>query len=84
MEMIGLPKDYLVTLLKAALFGEELDDYTKKQALDHLKRLCPKPSKQATFPKPTGTAEKIDVNKQLDQASSIGATPSWTVGKANG
>ena len=82
MEMIGLPKDYVILLLKAACLGIKLPEQVYKQALDHLNRLAPPTSKKATLDKPTGTAETILIDKTLEQASSVSATPSWTVSKA--
>ena len=79
MEMVGLPQDYVVKLLAAALGKVALSAYDAAQAADHLTRLIPKTSQRASLDKPTGTAETITIDKTLEQASSVSATPSWTV-----
>jgi hypothetical protein len=81
MEMIGLPKDYVILLLKSACFGVDLPKDEFKQSLDFLKRLEPPASKKASLNKPTGTVEKIVVDRALEQASSVSATPSWSVSR---
>ena len=47
-------------------------------ATDQLSRLLPT-SHKASLDKPVGTAEKIAIDKTLEQASSVSATPSWSV-----
>ena len=79
MEMVGLPKDYVVKLLAAALGKVALSTYDAAQAADHLARLGGKVGQKASLDKPTGTAETIIIDKTLEQASSVSATPSWMV-----
>jgi len=79
MDMVGLPKDYVVKLLAAALGKVALSTYDTAQASDHLARLVGRVSQKASLDQPTGTAEKVTIDKTLEQASSVSATPSWTV-----
>jgi len=79
MEMVGLPRDYVAKLLAAALGNVALSAYDAAQATDHLTRLMGRVGQKASLDKPAGTAEKIVVDHTLEQASSVSATPSWTV-----
>lgn len=81
MEMVGLPKDYVIALLKAACFNVPLEQGLFRQACDHLRRLEPRVPATASLEKPTGTAETIVIDKTLEQASSVSAAPSWTVSR---
>lgn len=80
MEMVGIPKEYLKALLAAALGKVALTPVVRAQAEDHLARLLPV-SKKSTLDTPTGTLSTIEIDKTLHHASSIGATPSWTVSR---
>ena len=79
MEMVGVPQEWLVLLLQAATGGQPLSVVHLASAKDQLARLTPKTSHRASLDKPTGTAEIVQVEKTLEQASSVSATPSWTV-----
>lgn len=79
-EIVGLPKDWLIKLTAAALGKVALSKADTAQAADLLARLLPV-SHKATLDKPTGTAEIVDIAKELHQASSVSATPSWSVSR---
>jgi len=78
MEMIGLPRPWLIRLLPAAVGRVALSEADKRQAEDTLARLLGT-SKKATLDKPTGTAEKIEIEQEIHKASAVSATPSWSV-----
>ena len=78
MEMCGVTKDWLVKLLSAVLGKVALSHVDRACATDQLSRLLPT-SHKASLDKPVGTAEKIAIDKTLEQASSVSATPSWSV-----
>lgn len=79
MTVVGMPVEWARKLLQVATGQDTLTEQERKLALDELARLQPKLHRKTTFPKPTGTAQKITVDKSLEQASSVSATPSWTV-----
>ena len=77
-EIVGLPKAWLIKLTAAALGKVSLSKADTAQAADLLTRLLPV-SHKASLDKPTGTAEVIDIEAEIHQASSVSASPSWTV-----
>ena len=79
MEMVGIPQEWLGVLLQAATGSQSLSVAHPASARDQLARLVPKTSQRASLDKPTGTAEKVTIDKTLEQASSVSATPSWMV-----
>ena len=81
MEMVGIPRAYLIALLAAALGKVALSKEMTAQAEDHLRRLQPPGTKKATLDKPTGSLGTVEIDKTLHQASSIGASPSWSVSR---
>ena len=80
-EIVGLPKDWLIKLTAAALGKVSLSKADAAQAADLLTRLLGQVKQKATLDKPTGTAEIVDIHKELHQASSVSATPSWSVSR---
>ena len=81
MELIGLPREYVVKLLAAALGKVALSAQDTAHAKDYLARLTGQLKQSASLDKPTGTAETIEITKTLEQASSVSATPSWSVSR---
>ena len=79
-EIVGLPKDWLIKLTAAALGKIKLSKADEAQAADLLARLLPI-SHKASLDKPTGTAEVIDIDAEIHKASSVSASPSWTVSR---
>lgn len=78
MEMCGVPRVWLIKLLAASLGKVSLSESDAKQAVDQLARLLPVNHK-ASLDKPTGTAEIVDIEQEIHKASSVSATPSWSV-----
>ena len=79
MEMIGLPNAWVVRLLAAALGKIVLSKADAAQASDQLARLLPLPPRKAVLDQPTGTAETVTMAQELHQASSVSASPSWSI-----
>ena len=79
MEMVGVPQEWLVLLLQASTGGQPLSVAHLASAKDQLARLVPKTSHRVSLDKPTGTAEKIEIEQEIHKASAVSATPSWSV-----
>ena len=95
MEMVGVPRewladqvDLLIALLEhhdptcewnCPLAGADRPAYLKVLQDKRAQLRPPTPSKRATLDKPVGSVGKVLMDKTLHQASSIGASPSWSV-----
>lgn len=82
--VVGMPFQAAIKLLKVALGQATFTPLERALAQDELRRLEPPTGKKVSLDKPTGTAEKIVVDKTLEQASSVSAAPSWSVSQAHG